>query len=182
MAKIKSTNPNAAPTAAVIVFGLDPAGKPKAGRFPGKNAAVARKAAKALKLAICRVNRPSLIEIATKIPAGRLHSQGKAFLPYIGRSLYEDLAAAATPPIAAAAAKTSPNVSMEPPAKPPKDHASIAVGDLVLCSDGPREGYWESIVTERDGDNLVCRFRDYPRLPAFKSTVQAVALTYASQE
>jgi hypothetical protein len=177
MAKIKSTKPEAAPTAAVIVFGLDPAGKPKAGRFPGKNAAVARKAAKALKLAICKINRPSLIEIATKIPAGRLHSQGKAFLPYIGRNLYEALAAAATPPIAAAAAKASPNVSMEPAAIP-KDRASIAVGDLVLCTEGPKEGWWEAIVTERNGDDLVCRFRDYPRLPLFKSSIQAVALMH----
>jgi hypothetical protein len=179
MSKIKAAKPNATPSAAVIVFGLDASGKPKAGRFPGKNAAVARKAAKALKLAICRVNRPSLIEIAAKVPVGRLHSQGKAFLPYIARGLYDALVAGTEPAAArAAAAKPAPNKTMDPPAKPPKDHASIAVGDLVLCTEGPKEGYWECIVTERDGDNLVCRFRDYPRLPSFKSTIQAVALMH----
>ncbi|MBR0795651.1 hypothetical protein JQ615_09650 [Bradyrhizobium jicamae] len=177
MTKPKSSQPSASLPPAVIVFGLDPAGKPKAGRFPGKDATLARKAALALKLTVCNVNRPKLTEIFNRIPVGRLHAQGKAFLPFIRRDLYEELTAAANPAMAAAA-KPGPNVSMAPAAKPPKDRASIAVGDLVLCAEGLEEGYWEAIVTAREGDNLVCRFRDYPRLPLLKCAVQDVALMY----
>ncbi|UPT97702.1 hypothetical protein J4G48_0006235 [Bradyrhizobium barranii subsp. apii] len=177
MTKPNSSKPTVSSTTAVIVFGLDPTGKPKAGRFPGKDATLARKAALALKLAVCKVNRPRLVELVTRIPPGRLHAQGRAFLPFIRPDLYQELAAAANPSMAAAA-KLGPNVSMAPEAKPPKDRTSIAAGDLVLCSEGVEEGYWEAIVTERDGDNLVCRFRDYPRLPLFRCTVQAIALMY----
>ncbi|UGY29930.1 hypothetical protein HU675_0007995 [Bradyrhizobium septentrionale] len=111
----------------MIVFGLDPTGKPKAGRFPGKDATLARKAALALKLAVCKVNRPRLVELVTRIPLGRLHAQGRAFLPFIKPDLYQELAAAATPSMAAAA-KLGPNVSMAPEAKPPKDRTRIAAG------------------------------------------------------
>ncbi|MBR0939237.1 hypothetical protein [Bradyrhizobium jicamae] len=173
--KYTQTDPSANP--AVIVFGLDPAGKPKAGRFPGKDATLARKAALALKLTVCNVNRPKLTDIFSRIPIGRLHAQGKAFLPFIRRDLYEELTAAANPAMAAAA-KPGPNISMAPAAKPPKDRASIGVGDLVLCAESLEEGYWEAIVTARDGDNLVCRFKDYPRLPLVMCILQDVALMY----
>jgi hypothetical protein len=113
--KRKSSEPGRSSRAAIIVFGLDQRGKPKAGRFAEQHAAVARKAALALKLAVCRVDRPTLVEIATRIPVGRLHAQGKAFLPYIGRDLYDQLAAAAIPGGSmAAAAKAAPSVAMEP--------------------------------------------------------------------
>ncbi|MCG2633069.1 hypothetical protein L6654_41705 [Bradyrhizobium sp. WYCCWR 13023] len=110
MAKLKTSKAKTSSIPAVIVFGLDATGKPKAGRFPGKDGSVAKKAARALKLTFCNVNRPKLIEIATRIPVGRLHAQGKAFLPSIPRSLYDELASATTPSIAAA--KASPRVSI----------------------------------------------------------------------
>src|SRR4051794_3922033 len=97
MTKLKSSNPDLAAKAAVIVFGIDDTGKPKAGRFPERQATAAGKAARALKFDICKVNRPKLIEIIAKIPVGRLHGQGKAFLPYVRRDLYDELAAAAAP-------------------------------------------------------------------------------------
>jgi hypothetical protein len=112
--RLKSSKPDLSPKAAIIVFGLDQRGKPKAGRFAEQHAAVARRAALALKLAVCRVDRPKLIEIAAKIPVGRLHAQGKAFLPYIGRDLYDQLAAASIPGGSmAAAAKAAPSVVLE---------------------------------------------------------------------
>jgi hypothetical protein len=55
--KLKSSEPGRSSRAAIIVFGLDQRGKPKAGRFAEQHAAVARKAALALKLAVCRVDR-----------------------------------------------------------------------------------------------------------------------------
>ncbi|MCC8952712.1 hypothetical protein H8B02_04285 [Bradyrhizobium sp. Pear77] len=113
MTKPKSSKPSAPLSPTVIVYGLDPAGKPKAGRFPGKHANLARKAALVLKLAVCNVNRPKLIEIASKIPVGRLHAQGKAFLPFIKRELYDELATAVSPTARTANTKAGPKVTAE---------------------------------------------------------------------
>ncbi|WP_342712885.1 hypothetical protein AAFG13_18180 [Bradyrhizobium sp. B124] len=113
MTKPKASKSSAPLSPPVIVYGLDPAGKPKAGRFPGKQANLARKAALALKLAVCNVNRPKLIEIASKIPIGRLHAQGKAFLPFIKRELYDELATVVSPASRAATAKAGPKVAAE---------------------------------------------------------------------
>ena len=52
---------------------------------------MARKAAKALNLAVCAISRPKLIELAPRIPVGRLHAQGKAFIPYIKQALFDEL-------------------------------------------------------------------------------------------
>jgi hypothetical protein len=124
MTKVKSSNASGSSNAAVVVYGLDETGKAKAGRFPAQQAPAARKAADALRLAICRVNRPKLIEIIAKIPVGRLHAQGKAFLPYVRRDLYDQLAAAAAPGRSiATAAKAGPSVA----AKPAKTRSKVFV-------------------------------------------------------
>ncbi|WP_445220471.1 hypothetical protein ACKWRH_10635 [Bradyrhizobium sp. Pa8] len=116
MTKLKSSKQDAPSTSAIIVFGLDENGKPKAGRFPKQHATMARKAARSLKLVACNVDRPSLVEIVAKIPTGRVHSTGRAFLPYIKQALYDELSAAARPARskAAAATKVHPTKAMDP--------------------------------------------------------------------
>jgi hypothetical protein len=91
------TSANAKSTATkppVIIYGLDPAGRPKAGRFTGPHSAAAKQAAAALKLTVCEINRPDLEELAKKLPPGRIHAQGKAFIPYIKRDLFDRLQSA----------------------------------------------------------------------------------------
>jgi len=174
---------SAAAKSPVIVFGLDQSGKPKAGRFADKQATVARKAARALKLAVCAISRPKLIALAPRIPVGRLHAQGKAFIPNIKQALFDELQGAIGPsPAKAAASKPGPSVSTVPPAKPPKDRESIAAGDLVLYQEAPKDGWRESVVLERDGDSLTLRYRDCSRYPPFKTTVRSVALMYSDQD
>jgi hypothetical protein len=183
MTKRATPKRSAAAKSPVIVFGLDQAGKPKAGRFPEKHATVARKAAKVLNLAVCAISRPKLIELAPRIPVGRLHAQGKAFIPNIKQALFDELQGAiGQNPAMAAASKPGPSVSAMPEAKPPKDRESITAGDLVLYQEAPKDGWWESVVLQRDGDSLTLRYRDFPRYPAFKTTVRSVALMYADQE
>jgi hypothetical protein len=168
---------------AVIVFGLDQAGKPKAGRFAERHAAAARKAAKSLGLTICPSNKPGFADLASKIPAGRVHAQGKAFIPYIKRELFNRVLAASSPtsPLAAKA-KAGSSVSTMPGAKPAKNWDEIAEGHLVLYQEGPRDGWWESIVIARDGETLTLQYRDFPRLPSFKCHFQAVALPHLTTE
>jgi hypothetical protein len=182
MKKAATPKRSSAAKSPVIVFGLDQSGKPKAGRFAEKHATVARKAAKALNLAVCAISRPKLIELAARIPVGRLHAQGKAFIPSIRRELFDELQGAMGPtPARAAASKPGPSVSALPDAKPPKDRDSIAPGDLVLYQEAPKDGWWESIVLERDGDTLTLRYRDFSRYPPFKTTLRSVALMYSDQ-
>jgi hypothetical protein len=80
MAKPNLTNQKTLSASAIIVYGIDATGKPKAGRFPERQAA-AKKAARSLKLAVCNVDRPALVEIVAKIPVGRVHDQGSRFCP-----------------------------------------------------------------------------------------------------
>ncbi|BAC53467.1 bll8202 [Bradyrhizobium diazoefficiens USDA 110] len=81
MAKPNLTNQKTLSASAIIVYGIDATGKPKAGRFPERQAAAAKKAARSLKLAVCNVDRPALVEIVAKIPVGRVHDQGSRFCP-----------------------------------------------------------------------------------------------------
>jgi hypothetical protein len=166
---------------ALIVYGQDQAGKPKAGRFAERHAIAAAKAAKALKLTVCEINKPAIAEVAAKIPVGRLHAQGHAFIPYIKREIFESLQAALTssrPSRAAAVKRAGPVVTSAPVARLPRDWDSITEGDLVLYEEAPHEGWWEALVVARDGDTLTLKYRDYPKLPSFRCQFRSVALTH----
>jgi hypothetical protein len=52
--------------------------------------------------------------------------------------------------------------------KAPCGWADINVGSLVLASDGPGEGWWESVVIDaKAADLFTLRWRDWPTLPRF---------------
>src|ERR1700733_13622581 len=91
------TKPSSSPVAtakpALVVFGLDQAGKPKAGRFAPAHSDAAKEAAKGLKLTVREIAGADLEELAKKLPVGRIHARGNAFIPYIKRDLYDRLAA-----------------------------------------------------------------------------------------
>src|ERR1700752_1734179 len=79
----------------LVLFGIDSRGKPKAARF-GKNAAVlALKAASQLQLRTIAGDDPKIADIAARLPVGRVHATGKAFVPFVRRDLYDKLIAAA---------------------------------------------------------------------------------------
>jgi hypothetical protein len=78
----------------LVLFGIDSRGKPKAARF-GKNAAtLALKAASQLQLRTIAGDDPKIAEIAARLPVGRVHATGKAFVPFVRRDLYDKLIAA----------------------------------------------------------------------------------------
>src|SRR3981081_3028692 len=79
----------------VVLFGLDDHGKPKAARFPEKQADLATKAAGLVKLQVLPIAGASVSDVAGPIPAGRIHANGRGFVPYIRRDLYAKLVAAA---------------------------------------------------------------------------------------
>jgi hypothetical protein len=168
---------------ALLVFGLDQAGKTKAGRFAAAHGETAKEAAKALKLTVLEIAGADLEELAKKVPVGRIHARGKAFIPYVKRDLYDRLAALGSdPPSGNGPAAVAKAPAAKPPASTPtvpKDWSSLTVGHLVLAKEAPAaEGWWDAVVVSRDGDTLRLAWFGYPKLPTFQRPVTAVALAH----
>ena len=185
-------------TTAVVVYGADDAGKPRAALFKPSEAGVAAKAARLMNLAVLKVRTQAQAESAAKLPTGRLYANGKGFVPYVRRDLFAQvmafaggsvrartMAAKAAQPSKAgpaeAEAATSHGASPAPLPSDlsqvlPRSWADIQAGSLVLAHDGVEEGWWEAIVIKREGDTLTLRARDYPKVPPFKLHSTAVAL------
>src|ERR1700686_2726519 len=134
-----------------VLFGTDEHGKPRAAWFEAANPELITKAAAAMKLQLLRPVTASQIELAKKLPVGRIHANGTGFVPPIRGDLYSELKLAAElsqqsgPPPSAAAA---------PAQGFPKDWDSIEVGHLVIAQENMAEGWWEAIVIATDNDML----------------------------
>ena len=160
----------AAPTPSpVVLFGIDSHGKPKGARFGQKHAGLAIKAATQLQLRVLSGDNPKVAEIAARLPVGRVHATGRAFVPFIRRDLYDKLVAAA-PNGHSASALESGGAGAAGSGAPggsrpnlPRNWQEIGLGDLVVAQEGPEEGWYEAIVAEANGDMFTLRWRDYPR-------------------
>ncbi len=58
----------------------------------------------------------------------------------------------------------------------PRTYDEIAPGHLVIVQESLKDGWYEGIVLERNGDMVTVRYRDYPKLPKFMRHLDAVAL------
>ena len=164
-----------------VLFGTDEHGKPRAAWFEAPNPELITKAAAAMKLQLLRPVTASQIELAKKLPVGRIHANGTGFVPPIRGDLYSELQLAAGP--SQASSTTTSTVTPSPataPATPahglPKDWDNIEVGHLVLAQENLLEGWWEAIVIATDNDMLTFKWRDYPKLPPMSQHRTAVAL------
>jgi hypothetical protein len=56
--------------------------------------------------------------------------------------------------------------------------SSLTLNPRIRYSDlgGPEDGWWEAIVTGRDGDMLTLKWRDYPKYKRFPRHRLSVAL------
>ena len=162
----------------IVLFGVDGQGKPKAARFLDKHADLATKAAGQLKLQVLKVQGPETSDLAAKLPQGRIHANGRGFIPFIRRDLYNKLLAAASAATGGGdAAPSSPTSQGGEPGRP-GDWDSIAIGHVVVVLDEPGEGWYEAIVAETHGDMLTLRWRDYPRERRFVRHRLSVGLLF----
>jgi hypothetical protein len=164
-----------------VLFGTDEHGKPRAAWFEAANPDLITKAAAAMKLQLLRPVTASQIELAKKLPVGRIHANGTGFVPPIRGDLYSALQLAAEPPqqSGATASTFAPSPAAAPGAPAhglPKDWDSIEVGHLVIAQENMIEGWWEAIVIATDNDMLTLRWRDYPKVPPVTRHRTAVAL------
>jgi hypothetical protein len=90
VASAKKSKPPKPPCKAYVLFGADEYAKPRAARFSAEDPDLLAKAAEAMHLRLAEVTE-DLAEIATKLPAGRLHANGRGLVPYVKGDLYAEL-------------------------------------------------------------------------------------------
>jgi hypothetical protein len=185
-----ATSP-AAGRAALILVGLDDQGKPHASWFDANQTDAAAVAADLMGMAVIDITTDELTAIASKLPKGKLFESGKAFVPFVKRTVYEQLAthlgddyltsaAARVESAQAAASESYAKASKgEAPLHKPEDWSKLLAGDLVLASEDPEEGWFEAVVVEATGDDkLRLRWRDFADLPTFTRGVTEIALLH----
>ena len=133
---------------AIIVFGLDPTGKPKAATFPAQQVDLASKAARLMQLRLLKIDNPELAQFVAQLPVGKIYASGHGFVPQVRTAIYDRLLQFADP-------APAPGL--------PATWDDIDVGHLVIARDELAAGWWEAIVIAKDGDMLTLRFRDYPK-------------------
>jgi hypothetical protein len=157
--------------APMILFGIDHGGKPKAARFRKDHASLAVKAASQLQLQVLANDNPKIAEIAARLPVGRVHATGRAFVPFIRRDLYDKLLAVAsngkshapTPAVTASTARPPSPASSGSSPNLPESWDKIGIGDLAVAQESPEDGWYAAMVIEANGDMFTLRWRDYPR-------------------
>ncbi len=182
---------HATPPAAIVLFGIDEHGKPKAARFGNTEAKLATKAADQLRLKVVSIASPTLAEIAAQLPAGRIHARGCGVVPHVRADLYAKLVSAA----AADGATNGPPAETPTNAPPggaapsgngssrrPKNWDEIAPGHLVVAQESPEDGWYDAVVVGRTGDMCTLRWRDYPRVRTFTRHRRTLALRCADPE
>ena len=58
-------------------------------------------------------------------------------------------------------------MASSPNGKAPYGWADISVGNLVLATEAPHQGWWESVVLEAEAELFTLKWRDWPDLPRF---------------
>jgi hypothetical protein len=169
VAPAKKSNP-AKPTAKFILFGADEYAKPRAATFSAEDPALLAKVAETMFLRLVQVTDPEVAEIATRLPAGRLHANGKGLVPYIKGHLYNEL-------LCATLANQAPEPNPDPsPQDLPRTWDELVPGHLVIARETLEVGWWEAVVVERTGDLVTVRYRDYPQYPPMVRHRSAIAL------
>jgi hypothetical protein len=172
--KAKATAKEPAASTPLIVLGYDENQKPRAARFPATDAELVAKAAELMDLKVYAAASEDLAALAKKLPAGRLYSNGRAFLPNIRQSLYSEIIVTLAVEPQAAVGKEQDDLPVATGL--PRSWDEIAPGHLVIAQEGLEYGWWEAIVIGRNGDMFTLRFRDYPKLPKFVRHRNAIAL------
>ncbi|WP_050732067.1 hypothetical protein [Methylobacterium sp. ARG-1] len=193
---IKAETPATKPTPALIVFGADKDGKPHASWFAEPDAALAMKATGVMNMWTLPLSTEAHRTFAAELPQGRVFASGRAFVPFVKKGVYDRLSALAGPAEAqsTAAGKTvaqgpttatgdvgdqTSTVTATGEARYPRSWAGVAIGSLVLISEGEQDGWYEAEVIEaKAGGIYTLRWRDWPDLPLLVRRREHMALLH----
>lgn len=188
---------------ALILFGHDDAGRPRAAWFDASEAKLAAHAAEVMNLRVVQLADDEQRAFADQFTHGRVFGSGRAFVPYVRRDLFPrllELAGVQAEPGFTAAHEGSPEATSKvaraaapraiagsrpaaPPSpgpfvghKQPQDRDEIGLGSVVLAHAGPDEGWWEAEVIGINGTVHSLRWRDYPTQPTILRRADELAL------
>ncbi len=178
----------------LVVLGIDVDGKPHASRFEERDAPFVERAAELMGFRAIRVPPDhGLHAIADGLPLGKIFASGRAFVPFVGRLMFDKLAAV---PQGGGTTKSRAAAAVAP-VQPPaamftKEAATVAdalwskieVGTVVLAAQpdlyGP--GWWQSVVVAVEGDDLSLRWMDDPAEKPFRLSRRDVGLRHPSAD
>jgi hypothetical protein len=185
---------------ALIVFGIDEAGKPHASVFDFKEIDAARTAAELMGMRDFALELGEHREIIDLLPPGRVFGSGKAFVPFVKADLYDRIAALAGPPdegdegsgqadgpdapetapTGSPEAATAIETAAQPTAPAATDPwAELKVGSIVLASAATDDGFWEARVTKVKAKGIfTLKFCDYPTEPAIDRQIRQLGLLH----
>ncbi|MDP4006692.1 hypothetical protein [Methylobacterium sp. NEAU K] len=188
-------SPLAKPIPALIVFGIDKDGRPHAAWFATLDVSLATKAAATIGFRALVLCDDSQRSAAAELPQGRVFGSGRAFVPFVAREVYDRLQALASGPkgsitssirmVAQAPMKAADGDECCPsesgPANPryPRSWAGIAIGSLVLITEGDQDGWYEAVVVaSKPGGEFTLQWRDWPDLPLLMRRRDEMALLH----
>ena len=173
-APTKKSAPTQPRVKSYILLGADEYAKPRAARFTGDDPALLAKAAETMHLRLVEITEPEVAEIAARLPAGRLHANGKGLVPYVKGDVYTEL-------MCTALTSKSPQPNPDPaPQDLPRSWDDLAPGHVVIAKESLELGWWEAVVIERSGDLVTVRSRDYPQSPPLVRHRSVIALIGAA--
>jgi hypothetical protein len=173
---------------AVVVYGQDDGDKPRAALFKPSQAALAVKAAGLMKLNVLPIETTAQLAAVEKVPPGRLYANGRGFVPYVRRDLYDKVVDLAGPSDKKTASSINNGAHVGPDKKEggapaaaapalPTTWAEVGPGSQVLAQESVEDGWWESVVISRSSnDVLTLRYRDYPKLKPFTRHLATIGL------
>jgi hypothetical protein len=172
---------------AVVVYGQPEGDKPRAGLFKPSQGALATKAASLMKLNVFRVETTAHLAAVEKLPMGRLYANGRGFVPYVRRDLYDKVVdlgrrSSASPDVEVSTSSSNPaaedgTVASKTGKPLPATWEDVGPESLVLAQASVEDGWWEAIVISRTiADVLTLKWRDYPKFKPFTRHVATIGL------
>ncbi len=188
-------SPLAKPTPALVVFGTDKGGRPHAAWFATPDVSLATKAAETIGFRALVLCDDAQRSAAAELPQGRVFSSGRAYVPFVAKEVYERLQAFAGG--SKGAATTTIRLAAPGPGKPadgndrcfggsgpadpryPRSWAGVAIGSLVLITEGEEDGWYEAVVVaSKPGGEFTLQWRDWPDLPMLTRRRDEMALLH----
>ncbi|MER9456559.1 hypothetical protein [Mesorhizobium sp. M0478] len=191
-------------TPSLIVFGRDETSKAHASVFLLPDVEAAEDAAKLMGMHSHRIEPGEAVDISMRLPRGKLFDSGKAFVPFVKGDLYARIAAlagvadeprrASTDTDALETAENASACSPEAVAGNAEGDggggqggladpwAGLAIGSIVLASEGPDEGYFEARIMKVKAKGMfTLKFRDYPDAPQVDRAYYQLGLIHPRQ-
>jgi hypothetical protein len=180
-----------------VVLGIDVDGRPHASRFEERDAPFVQRAAELMGFYVIHIPPDSteLYGITEALPLGEIFAAGRAFVPFVGRSAFDKLAALvegditvrAPRPIGAMPTASDGSPATDDETAPPGAYetlwSAVEIGSTVLAPQPSEyDGWWESVVVAVNGDDLTLRWRDGPPKKPFRVSRRNVALLHPAAD